>query len=103
MRLQAQSAENIAIDTDTLVQTIDRSQAAIGQLQATQATNQLIALQARLTMQEQQLRIAQDRADATEQARLQAMAAQTHELQRRFLGTGTRYTQTAVDFYGFRI
>lgn len=99
MRLQAQSAENIAIDTDTLAQTIDRSQAAIGQLQATQATNQLIALQARLTMQEQQLRIAQDRADATEQARLQAMAAQTRELQRRFLGTGTRYTQTAVDFY----
>lgn len=99
MRMQAQSAENIATDADTLAQTIDRSQAAVGQLQVTQATNQLLALQARQTMQEQQLRIAQDRADATEQARLQAMAAQTRELQRRFLGTGTRYSQTAVDFY----
>lgn len=99
MRVQAQSAENIATDVDTLMQTIDRSQAAVGQLQATQATNQLLALQARQMMQGQQLRIAQDRSDAAEQARIQTMTIQTRELQRRFLGSGTRYTPTAVDFY----
>lgn len=99
MRVQAQSAENIATDVDTLMQTIDRSQGAVGQLQATQATNQLLALQARQTMQGQQLRIAKDRADAAEQARIQTMAIQTRELQRRFLGSGTRYTPSEVDFY----
>jgi type IV secretion system protein TrbJ len=99
MRIQAQSAENIASDADTLAQTIDRSQSAVGELQATQATNQLLALQARQMMQDQQLRIAQDRADASEQARLQTMTIQTRELQRRFMGSGTRYTPTEVDFY----
>jgi type IV secretion system protein TrbJ len=99
MRVQGQSAENIASDADTLAQTIDRSQAAVGELQATQATNQLLALQARQMMQDQQLRIAQDRANASEQARLQTMTTQTRELQRRFLGSGTRYTATEVDFY----
>lgn len=100
MRVQAQSHENMAADTETLAELIGASQSAVGQLQATQATNQLLALQARLAMQDQQLRIAIDRAGAVEQARLTAMAAQTAELQRRFLGTGTRYTPVAVDFYG---
>lgn len=99
MRVQAQSHENLAADTDTLAELIDRSQSAVGQLQATQATNQLLALNARLSMQEQQLRIANDRAGAVEQARLTTLAAQSAELQRRFLGTGTRYTPTEVNFY----
>jgi type IV secretion system protein TrbJ len=99
MRIQAQSAEDIAADADTLSQTIERSQAAVGQLQASQSTNQLLALQIHQTMKDQQLRIAHDRADATEQARLQAMAAQSRELNRRFLGDGTRYTPSEVDFY----
>jgi P-type conjugative transfer protein TrbJ len=99
MRLQAQSYENMADDTGTLAKTIDQSQAAIGQLQATQATNQLLALQSRQSMQEQELRIAHDRAEAVEQARVTAMAAQTDEMQRRFLGDGTHYTATHVDFY----
>jgi len=100
MRVQSQSYENMTDDTDTLSELIDRSQGAVGQLQATQATNQLLALQARQAMQDQQLRIAHDRADAVEQARIEAMGAQTDELQRRFLGDGTRYTPEPVDFYG---
>jgi P-type conjugative transfer protein TrbJ len=99
LRVQAQSTENMADDTATLTELIDHSQAAVGQLQATQATNQLLALNARLSMQAQQLRIANDRAAAVEQARLTAMAAQTAEMQRRFLGDGTRYTPAAIDFY----
>lgn len=99
LRIQAQANENIASDLDTLSDTIDRSQSAVGQLQATQATNQLLALQARQTMQSQQLRIASDRAQAVEQARITTMAAQTSEMQRRFLGAGTRYTPTNIDFY----
>jgi len=100
MRVQSQSFENMTDDTDTLSELIDRSQSAIGQLQAAQATNQLLALQARQSMQEQQLRIAHDRAEAVEQARITAMVVQADELQRRFLGSGTRYTSEPVDFYG---
>ena len=48
----------------TLVQ---QSQGAIGILQAAQATNQLLALQSRQSIQEQQLRLTQDRSAALEQ------------------------------------
>lgn len=99
MRLQARANDNMASDTDTLSQLVDDSQSAVGLLQATQASNQLLALHARQSMQEQQLRIAHDRADAAEQARVVEMALQTKEMQRRFLSNGTRYTATSVDFY----
>lgn len=99
MRLQAQANDNMGADTNALSQLVDSSQSAVGLLQATQATNQLLALHSRQTMQEQQLRIAHDRADATEQARVAEMALQTKEMQRRFLGDGTHYSATTVDFY----
>lgn len=99
MRLQAQANDNMASDTDTLSELVANSQSAVGLLQATQASNQLLALHARQSMQEQQLRIAHDRADATEQARVAEMTLQTKEMQRRFLSNGTRYSATTVDFY----
>jgi P-type conjugative transfer protein TrbJ len=100
MRLQAQANDNMAADTNTLSALVANSQSAVGLLQATQATNQLLALHSRQSMQEQQLRIAHDRADAAEQARIAEMALQTQEMQRRFLSNGTRYTAaTTVDFY----
>lgn len=99
LRLQAQAAQNMEGDESTLAALVGRSQGAIGQLQAAQTTNQLLALHARQSMQEQQLRIAQDRAVAAEQARLLTAQVRSQEVQRRFMGTGTRYTPAAVSFY----
>lgn len=99
LRLQAQAAQNMDGDESTLAALVGRSQGAVGQLQASQTTNQLLALQARQSMQEQQLRIAQDRATAAEQARQLAAEVHGQEVQRRFMGNGTRYTPVAVSFY----
>jgi P-type conjugative transfer protein TrbJ len=99
MRMQAQASQNLAIDEDTLSDLVNRSQGAVGALQAAQATNQLLALQARQAIQGQQLRITQDRAVALEQARAVAAQERAREVRRRFQGDGSRYTPQAVSFY----
>lgn len=53
-----------------LTDLINRSQEAVGALQAAQATNQLLALQARQMIQAQQLALSQDRAEALEHGRV---------------------------------
>lgn len=78
---------------------MNRTQSAVGALQATQATNQLLALQARQSIQAQQLQITQDRAAALEQARQVAVQERAREVRRRFMGAGTPYTPAAVNFY----
>lgn len=100
LRLQAQAAENLPVDEGALADLLAQSQGAVGQLQATQATNQLLALHARQMIQDQQLRIAQDRAAALEQARVVAAEDRAREVRRRFLGEQTRYTPQPVQFYG---
>jgi len=99
MRMQAQASQNLAIDEETLSDLVNRSQGAVGALQATQATNQLLALQARQAIQGQQLRITQDRAVALEQARAVAAQERAREVRRRFQGDGSRYTPQPVSFY----
>lgn len=98
-QVQAQAVENLATDERTLSELVDRSQSAVGALQATQATNQLLALHARQAIQAQQLQITQDRAAALEQARQVAAQERAREVGRRFLGTGTPYTPVRVEFY----
>lgn len=98
-RMQAQAAENFTVDQTLLSDLVSRSQSAVGQLQATQATNQLLALQSRQAIQEQQLRITQDRAVALEQARQVAVQERAREVRRRFQGNGTPYTPHAVNYY----
>lgn len=98
-RMQAQAAENFTVDQTLLSDLVSRSQSAVGQLQATQATNQLLALQSRQAIQEQQLRITQDRAVALEQARQVAVQERAREVRRRFQGGGTPYTPYAVNYY----
>lgn len=98
--LQAQAAENLPVDEDAIAALVEQSQGAVGQLQALQANNQLLALHARQLIQEQQLRIAQDRAGALEHARALAAEDRAREVRRRFLGEGTRYTPQFVRFYG---
>ncbi|NKI70197.1 P-type conjugative transfer protein TrbJ [Collimonas pratensis] len=99
-QMQSQAVQNFASDEQTLTDLVNRSQSAVGALQATQATNQLLALQARQAIQAQQLQITQDRATALEQARIVAVQERAREVRRRFIGDGTPYTLQAVDFYG---
>lgn len=99
-QVQSQAVQNFASDERTLTDLVNRSQSAVGALQAMQATNQLLALQSRQAMQAQQLQITQDRAVALEQARQVAVQERAREVRRRFMGTGTPYTPYTVNFYG---
>lgn len=99
-QVQSQAVRNFASDERTLTDLVNRSQSAVGALQAMQATNQLLALQSRQAMQAQQLQITQDRAEALEQARQVAVQERAREVRRRFQGEGTPYTPVAVGFYG---
>lgn len=73
LRLQAELAQTLAGDEALIAELVDLSQAAAGNLQASQATNQLLALQAKQQAQFQAMAAAQYRAQSLEQAR-QAMA-----------------------------
>jgi P-type conjugative transfer protein TrbJ len=99
-QVQSRAVENLALDERVLADLVNRSQSAVGALQAMQATNQLLALQSRQVMQSQQLQITQDRATALEQARQIAVQERAREVRRRFRGDGTPYTPHTVDFYG---
>lgn len=99
MELQAQARQNFSEDEGVLLDLITRSQSAVGALQATQASNQLLALQTRQLMQGQQLQIAQDRAAALEHARVVAAEERARELRRRFMSRETRYTPEPVQLF----
>lgn len=99
LRVQAQVTQNMAQDESVLADLVQQSQLAGGALQATQATNQLLALQAKQSIQAQQLQITQNRAIALEFARQAAATEQARELRRRFMGSGTSYTPYPVQFY----
>lgn len=99
--MQAQSAQNLPVDENSLAVLVQQSQGAVGILQAAQATNQLLALQSRQSIQDQQLRLTQDRSAALEQARSVAAEARSREVRRRFVGSGTQYTPQPINFYGY--
>ena len=99
MRIQAQVRQNLAKDESVLASLVQKSQSAGGALQAAQATNQLLALQAKQSIQTQQLQITQNRAVALELARQTAAAEEARERSRRFMGNGTAYTPYPVQFY----
>lgn len=99
-KLQSQAVQNFASDEQMLTDLVSSSQSAVGSLQATQATNQLLALQSRQAIQAQQLQITQDRAVALEQARQVAVQERAREVRRRFQEDGTAYTPHPVNFYG---
>jgi P-type conjugative transfer protein TrbJ len=99
MRVQAQVTQSLAQDENVLADLVQQSQSAVGALQVAQATNQLLALQAKQSSQAQQLQITQNRAIALELARQAAAAEEARELRRRFMGSGTPYTPYPVQFY----
>jgi P-type conjugative transfer protein TrbJ len=92
MAVQAQVVENVQTDAQALDAAIARSQDAEGALQATQATNQLLALAAKQQFQIQNLMAAQYRAEAMDSARRAQAEADARASTRKFLGSGTAYT-----------
>lgn len=92
MTVQARVVENIAGDAQALGSIVARSQGAEGALQATQATNQLLALTAKQQFQIQNLMAAQYRAQAIEAARRVQAESDARAATKKFLGTGSAYT-----------
>lgn len=99
-QMQSQAAQNLLSDQSVLSGLVTQSQGAVGALQASQATNQLLALIARQAIQAQQLAVSQDRATALEQARAAADEAEAERMRAQFIGNGPQYTPQPVDFYG---
>lgn len=96
MQVQAQVSDQITSDQGTLSDVSTRSASAIGVLQAVQATNELLALQAKQAMQSQQLALAQDRAAASEAARGLAADARAKAVRSQFVGTPSTYAPLPV-------
>jgi P-type conjugative transfer protein TrbJ len=90
--VQSQAQTNFASDQASLTNLVNQSQSAVGELQATQATNQLLALHARQMIADQQLRITQDRAMALEAARAIAAEERAREMRLQFNAMGVPYT-----------
>src|SRR3546814_1887377 len=89
MTVQAQVAENVASDAQTLSALVAKSQGAEGSLQAQQATNQLLALSAKQQFQIQNMIAAQYRAETIERARQAQAQIDAQAATKKFLGSGT--------------
>src|ERR1700749_276353 len=91
LKVQAQVVQNVQADTATLTALTNASQNATGNLEVSQATNQLIALSTKQQLQIQSLMAAQYRATALDQAR-SAEAEQDGQTQfQTFLGSNSAY------------
>jgi P-type conjugative transfer protein TrbJ len=97
VRMQAQARQNLNDDEESLADLVSGSQGALGNRDVTQATNQLLALHAKQAIEEQRLRIAEDRAAAIETARAVASEERSRELRRRFMTSQTAYTPVPID------
>lgn len=92
MGVQAQVVENVQTDAALLTELVERSQGAVGSLQAQQATNQLLALGTKQQLQLQTLMASEFRSQALERARRAQAEIDARAAGRRFLGTGKAYT-----------
>jgi P-type conjugative transfer protein TrbJ len=97
VKMQAQARVNLNDDEASLADLVAQSQGAYGNRDATQATNQLLALHAKQAIEEQRLRIAEDRSAALESARAIAAEDKSRELRRRFMTTQTVYTPVPIN------
>ena len=101
MRVQAGVVDNIDTNRGEMSELVDRSQSATGALQATQAGNQLLALQAQQLADLTAVMAANGRAQALGDAERAAAAEQGREQRRRFLTPGSGYQAgSAKMFYG---
>lgn len=92
MRVQAGVVGNIDTNRTQMSNLVSQSQSASGALQATQAGNQILALQSQQLSDLVALLSANGRASALTEAERAAAAEQGREQRRRFLTPGTGYT-----------
>jgi len=100
MRVQAGVVGNIDTNRTQMSNLVSQSQGATGALQATQAGNQLLALQSQQLSDLVALVSANGRADALTQAERAAAAEQGREQRRRFLTPGASYTPGNARMFG---
>lgn len=101
MRVQATVVGNIDTNRTEMSSLVGASQSATGALQATQAGNQLLALQAQQLSDLTAVVAANGRAQALQSAEQAAAAEQGREQRRRFLTPGSGYQSgSAQMFYG---
>lgn len=91
LQVQAGVAQNVQADTATLTTITNASQGAVGNLQVSQATNQLLALSVKQQLQIQNLMAAQYRATSLDQARNAEAEAQAQSQFSTFLGSISAY------------
>jgi P-type conjugative transfer protein TrbJ len=90
--VQAQVVGSVQEDARLLAELVERSQGAVGSLQAQQATNQLLALSTKQQLQLQNLMAAEFRSLGLERARVAQAEVEARAATRRFLGSGRAYT-----------
>lgn len=92
MLVQSQIAQTVQTDTGKLADLVNASQGAVGSLQASQATNQLLALSIKQQLQIQTLLAAQGRAEAVSGANSAEAEAEGQAAFGSFLGTSNAYS-----------
>jgi len=85
-------AQNVQTDTATLSQLVTASESAVGNLQVSQATNELLALSIKQQLQIQSMMAAQYRASTLEQGRNAESETQSQTAFSNFIGSGQAYT-----------
>lgn len=91
MIMQSKMVESLEDDRTVLNNLTNKSHGAVGELQATQSTNQLIALLIKQSMQAQQMQVTQYRADSIENARRLASEKEARERLKNFVGSNSAY------------
>ncbi len=99
MRTQATVVGNLSTNATQMSTLVGVSQSASGALQATQAGNQLLALQAQQLADLTAVVSANGRAQALQSAEQAAAAAQGQEQRRRFLTPGTGYQPGSAQMF----
>ena len=92
MLVQSQIAQTVQTDTGKLADLVNASQGAVGNLQVTQATNQLLALSIKQQLQVQTLLAAQGRAEALSGANNAEAEEEGRAAFTSFLGTSNAYS-----------
>lgn len=93
MVMQSKMVESLETDRAHLGQIMNKSHASVGELQATQSTNQLLGLLIKQSMQAQQMQITQARAGSIDAARRIATEEESRILHQRFVGSNSAYTR----------
>jgi type IV secretion system protein TrbJ len=100
LKTQAMVIGNIDGNAETMAALVTRSQSATGALQAAQAGNQLLALQAQQLADLTAVVASQGRAQSLEAAQRAAAQDQAREQRRRFLAPGTVYRPGNAKMFG---